>query len=227
MTFSGLKSVWMMDSCLQHNNTQQNRCSVASTPQATHTHTQASTGPGYRPPRVCCSPMHVCAACADVTPVCVAGSCDRFELHRAPVQVVQGHQHLPCECAHHWQRHSLVVKGFDQRQQVVPQHLKHHAHMQPMGARVLKAVQELAAVLVAVWVTCTDLAEESDLITRSLSVVRRTLLNLQKQRTHIYWLAQEICTMYTQGTPWQQDPAMQPDVPLLHCSCVCRMCLVP
>lgn len=94
------------------------------------------------------------------------------------MQVVECDQHLACECAHDWQRHAFVVVCLDECQQVVAEHLKHHAHMQPVGPRVLEAVQQPAAVLAVVWVAPADLAEQGDLVTGCLSVVGCTLLDL-------------------------------------------------
>lgn len=104
----------------------------------------------------------------------------KVEKASARVEVVEASEDLARDVAHNRQRDAAVAEVLDQRQQVVAQHLEHHAHVAAVRARVLEGVEQAAAALVVVLVVRADLLQHLDLVARRLGVVLRGLLDLQR-----------------------------------------------
>lgn len=91
------------------------------------------------------------------------------------VQVVQAQQHLLRDLLDQRHRDAAVVPALDEAQQVLPEHLKHHAHVRAVGALVLERVEQADDVLAprVLRVGGHDLVEQLDLVDGRLRVVRR------------------------------------------------------
>ena len=63
------------------------------------------------------------------------------------VQVVEALEHLPHYQLHVLERDALVVAPDDELEEVVAQHLEHHAHVSAVNAAYLEVVQKLHAPL--------------------------------------------------------------------------------
>ena len=63
------------------------------------------------------------------------------------VQVVEALEHLPHYQLHVLERDPLVVAPDDELEEVVAQHLEHHAHVSAVNAADLEVVQQLHAPL--------------------------------------------------------------------------------
>lgn len=90
------------------------------------------------------------------------------------VQVVQAQQHLLGDLLDQRHGDAAVVPALDEAQQVLAQHLEHHAHVGAVGALVLKRVQQADDVLAAgvVGIGLDNLIEQLDLVDGRLGVVR-------------------------------------------------------
>lgn len=65
--------------------------------------------------------------------------------------------HLPCDALDVGERDALVVRADDKLEEVVPQDLKHHAHMSPIDTADLEVIQKLHC-LVTLWIILVRLS---------------------------------------------------------------------
>lgn len=68
--------------------------------------------------------------------------------------------HLPCDALDISKRDTLIVGADDELEKVVPQHLKHHAHMSPIHSTDLEVIQQLNR-LVSLWIILVGLSNLS------------------------------------------------------------------
>ncbi len=90
-----------------------------------------------------------------------------------PMQIVEPQEHLFCDLLDERHRDAAVVPLLDQAQQVLPQHLEHHAHMCAIRPLVLKRVQQADDVFApgVVRVRLDDLVEQLNLVDGGLGIV--------------------------------------------------------
>ena len=104
------------------------------------------------------------------------------------VQIPQSLQHRPRQRLHSQQRHPQVLVPLDQRQQVIPQHVEHHAHVRPIRSFVRETIVQAHNIrrFVAVSrVSLLHLFQYFNLVPRRLGVTPAALLNFQRsQRLH-------------------------------------------
>jgi hypothetical protein len=94
------------------------------------------------------------------------------------VEVVQPDEHLPGEVLDDWDGDPLVVIALDQGEDVVPQSLEDHAHVNTVRPAVLKMVVQPHTKLFVVGVTLAYLGQQGYLIPGSIGVCLSTLLDL-------------------------------------------------
>lgn len=90
-----------------------------------------------------------------------------------PVEVVEAEQHLLCDLLHQGHADATVVPPLDEPQQVLAQHLKHHAHVCAVRASVLKRIKEADDVLAAgvIGLRLDNLVQEFDFVNGRLGVM--------------------------------------------------------
>lgn len=99
-----------------------------------------------------------------------------------PMQVIQAEQDLFGDLLHERHGDSSMIPSLDEPEQILPQDLKHHADVHPVGTFVLERIQQADDMFLAwmIWIRLDDLVQQLDLINGRLRVVRGRPDHLQR-----------------------------------------------